>query len=86
MISTDGSGVSSVQPSTQAYYVSNYLPLWTGIVAQEPQIASAVLDSFLSSGEALARKGSRHALWPDCKEPASKGRQCSTRASGARAA
>ena len=50
MVSTDASGVSSVQPSSEAYYVSNYLPLWTGILSSEPQTAAAVLDSFLASG------------------------------------
>ena len=50
VLSTGADGVSRVQPSTREQYVSNYLPLWAGLLDDDPPAAAAVLDTFLSSG------------------------------------
>lgn len=48
--STNAQGVATVTVSTEAPYVSNYIPLWAGLLDDEPEEALAVVQSFYRSG------------------------------------
>ncbi|KAK9807093.1 hypothetical protein WJX73_003834 [Symbiochloris irregularis] len=48
--SRNAQGVATVTVATEAPYVSNYIPLWAGLLDDQPQEALAVVDSFYHSG------------------------------------
>lgn len=52
MTGRDSQGVASVAPSSNRPYVSNYIPLWAGLLSDDTAESQKVLQSFLASGEA----------------------------------
>lgn len=43
-------GSVQTEPSTSAFYISNYIPLWAGLLEDSPGQAQQVVQSFLQSG------------------------------------
>lgn len=46
-------GSVQTEPSTSAFYISNYIPLWAGLLEDSPGQAQQVVQSFLQSGVSL---------------------------------
>ena len=50
MTSRNADGVASVAPSSPRAYVSNYIPLWAELMADDSAASTNILQSFLDSG------------------------------------
>ena len=57
MTGRSAEGVASVTPASPRAYVSNYIPLWAGLMADDSAASTNILQSFLASGRAPALAG-----------------------------